>query len=54
MSRGLNRQKGDVRGGPGGHTPGGTAKRGAAPPVGAAGLWSVSCSPLDSVFVSGN
>jgi hypothetical protein len=41
-------------GGLGVHTPGGAAKGWPAPPVGAAGLWSISCSPLDSVFVSGN
>jgi hypothetical protein len=41
-------------GGPGGHTPGGAAKGGPTPPYGVAGLWYASCSPLDSVFMSGN
>jgi hypothetical protein len=34
--------------------PGGASKEGPAPPLGVAGVWSASCSPLDSVFVSGN
>jgi hypothetical protein len=41
-------------GGLDGHTPGGAAWPSPASPMGVAGPWSVSCSPLDSVFVSGN
>jgi hypothetical protein len=53
-SRGLYRRKGDVRGWTRRSHPLVAWPGGPAPPVGAAGLWSVSCSPLDSVFVSGN